>query len=488
MYPRTRIALIVLSLCSSISPTLAAESSKSWPSSADYTEPYQQEALQIHQDTVAMRTALGHGKVPEMAEYLADKFRKAGFASTDVKVIPFEVPGGEVTASLVVRYPGDGSLEKKPVLLMAHMDIVDALPEDWERDPFTLIEEDGYLFGRGSVDDKIGTTLITSAFLRLKREGFVPGRDFIIAFTGDEETGMLNVRVLANQFRSLVDAEFALNADGGGGILSEDGMPLSYTVQTAEKTYASFTFTIRNPGGHSSLPRKDNAIYELADLLKNIQELEFPVRHNATTLRAFELMAETTPDPAGDMMARFAKNPEDAEAAAALSEDPGMVGNLRTTCVATMLNGGHAENALPQSASATVNCRIFPGVEVDAVKQALVEAIDNESVEVEVLGDPRAGPASPLLDEVFGAITRTVHVQYPGLPVVPVQVPYATDGRETRLAGIPTYGTLGIFLWPGEMFAHGLNERVRVKSFYDGLEHWYLLLKDLGAQPETQSD
>ena len=340
--------------------------------SSDYTRDYQKQALEIYRHLISIRSAEGHGNVPELANYLADQFRNGGFDSGDVHVLPQMLSRGEETASLVVRYEGNDSAGREPILLIAHMDVVDALPEDWERDPFTLIEEDGYFFGRGTLDDKFGITTLTTTFLRLKAEGFVPSRDLIIAFSGDEETGMETTQALANDYRELTDAEYVLNADGGGGFLNEDGKAIAFAIQAAEKTFASFEFTIRNPGGHSSMPRKDNAIYELATVLKNVEAHTFPAQTNAVSAAYFEKTGAVTPGPVGDAMRRFANDPSDEEAVAVLSQIPSENGVMRTNCVATMLRAGHAENALPQSATATINCRIFPGVSVESVRRHAV--------------------------------------------------------------------------------------------------------------------
>jgi acetylornithine deacetylase/succinyl-diaminopimelate desuccinylase-like protein len=449
--------------------------------SADYRETYQRQALAIYRDTIAMRTALGHGQVPVMAHYLADRFRDAGFDEDDIHVLPLELPNGEEVASLVVRWRGDGSSGKRPILFAAHMDVVDALPSDWERDPFTLIEEDGYFFGRGTGDDKFGTTILTATFLRMKGEGFVPNRDLIIAFSGDEETGMLTIEDLASTHRELIDAEFALNADSGGGALGTDYAPIAYQVQAAEKTYADFKLVATNPGGHSSRPRADNAIYDLAAALLKIQAFRFPVRYNDITLAYFEQRANAESGMLGAAMRAFAENPEDAEAAEVLARHPSQVGITRTTCVATMLDAGHAENALPQTAAANVNCRLFPGVTVAEVQAKLREVIGNDEIEVRAPATARSAPASPLREDVIDAITKAVHDTYPDLPIIPYMTTGATDGRALRAAGIPTYGTTGSFSRTEDSFAHGLNERVRVKSFYDALEHWKRVITELAA-------
>ncbi|MFK7916050.1 MAG: M20/M25/M40 family metallo-hydrolase [Pseudomonadales bacterium] len=448
--------------------------------SADYKEPYQQQALAIYRQLISYRSAAGHGKVPAVAEFLAEQFRQGGFEARDVQVLPLQLPDGEQTASLVVRYRGDGSLGKKPVLLVAHMDVVDALPEDWERDPFTLIEEDGYFFGRGTLDDKFGITTLTSNFLRMRAAGYVPGRDFVIAFTGDEETGMLTTQSLVKEHRKLTDAEFALNADGGGGQLSEAGQAMQFSVQTAEKTYASFELTVRNPGGHSSAPRKDNAIYQLGGALANIESHEFPVRVSDTTRRFFRNAAEQTEGPVGAAMAQLAANPNDAQAAAVLAEVPSLKGLTRTTCVATMLRAGHAENALPQSATATVNCRIFPGESIESIAQTLEQVSAQDGIEVVTLNDPVASPESPVREDVIAAIRAGVERIHPGTPITPYMAAYGTDGMRIRPAGIPTYGVMSVFMRPENIFAHGLNERVPVRAFFDGLEFWNAVLLHLG--------
>ena len=450
--------------------------------SSDYTELYQEKALEIYRTSIGYRTAAGHGQVPALANYLADEFHAGGFAEEDIHVLPFTTRDGEETAGLVVRYRGDGSSGKKPVLLVGHMDVVDALSEDWERDPFRLVEEDGFFFARGTLDDKFGTTMLTATFLRLKAEGFTPTRDLVIAFTGDEETGMVTTRELVTTHRDLTDAEFALNADAGGGVLNDAGEAAYYLLQAAEKTYATFELTVRNAGGHSSMPRADNAIYEVMDALLKIEGFRFPVRSNDITLQYFEMTAGLNPGELGEAMRRFAENPEDEEAADTLFGNPSQVGITRTTCVATMLRGGHAENALPQSATATVNCRIFPGVEVTDVQATLQRVVGNERVEVRVLDDPLASPASPLRDDVVAVVTEAVHARHPGVPIVPYQAPYGTDGKEIRAAGIPTYGVMGLFMREEDIFAHGLNERAPVRAFYDALEYWPTLLTAVAGQ------
>jgi acetylornithine deacetylase/succinyl-diaminopimelate desuccinylase-like protein len=433
------------------------------------------QALQIYRAIVAYDTSEGAGQIPAMANDLAERFRNGGFPAEDVRTLPL----GE-TAGLLVRYRGDGS-GGRPILLLAHMDVVPARREEWERDPFTLIEEDGFFFGRGSLDNKAGVAQLTSLFLTLRAEGFTPTRDLILWFSGDEETSGATTQALLAEHRALLgEAEFALNSDGGGGQLGADGSAQNYGVQTAEKTYASFTFTARNPGGHSSVPRDDNAIYELGAALGRLRAFQFPAMWNDTTIAAFRAAGAVTPGEEGAAMLRFAQNPGDRRAARTMSRNPHLSTLLRTTCVATMLSGGHAENALPQTASATVNCRIFPGVTVPEV-QAELQAIAGPQIEVALIAPANSSDASPLRPDVMAAVTRAVHAQYPGLVVTPYMSAGATDGLFFRAAGIPTYGVGGIFIRDDDEYSHGLNERVPVDSFYRGLTHWRTLITELAG-------
>lgn len=438
--------------------------------------PHHAKAREIFERVIALHTSAGEGQVPALADYLAGELKAAGIPAADIHLLPF----GE-TASLVARYRGDGS-GGRPIALMAHMDVVTARAQDWQRDPFALTEENGYFYGRGTLDVKNGLVSIVAAFLRLKAEGFVPTRDLIIVFTGDEETTQATTQELVTKHKALVDAEYALNSDGGGGTLDEKtGKALIYNLQTAEKSYASFELTVRNPGGHSSLPRADNAIYELADALKKVQAHRFPVMSNDTTRRFFAVTGENTPGELGAAMRRFAQNPDDAAAADTLWASPTNVGRTRTTCVATLLRGGHAENALPQSATATINCRVFPGVPIESVRAALQEVV-GPAVEVQTLGHPTSSPASALRPDVVAAVTRAVHALHPGIPIVPIQESGATDGLYFRAAGIPTYGVGESFIKDSDVFAHGLDERLPVQSFYDGLEFWHTLVKELAGR------
>jgi acetylornithine deacetylase/succinyl-diaminopimelate desuccinylase-like protein len=435
-------------------------------------------AREVYATVIGFQTSVGLGQVPKMAEYLADQFRSAGFSSADVHIIPF----GE-TASLVVRYRGDGT-GGKPILLNAHMDVVTANRSDWQRDPFKLVEEDGYFFGRGTWDDKIDVTTLTETFLRLKAERFVPKRDLIIAFTGDEETAQATTSDLVKNHRDLIDAEYCLSGDVGQGVLDEStGKASYYQVSGAEKTSVTFEVSVRNPGGHSSKPRRENAIYQLADALKKVQGYQFPVMWNDWTLQGFRAQGPLVGGALGDAMSRFAQNPRDDSAARVLSDSPENVGQIRTTCVATRINGGHANNALPQLAAATVNCRIFPGVSVQEVNETLQRLV-GQGVSVTAPATPIEAEASPFRAELMAAFAKAVHATHPGVPLVPHMEVGASDGAIFRANGIPTYGVQGIFVKLSQDFTHGLDERVPVPALAYGLKHWYTLLKDLGGRRE----
>ncbi len=447
---------------------LAGVASAQAPGEAQRTQ-----AREIYQRIISFDTSVDGAQTPAMAEYLAGLFRAGGFAAADVHVLPLNG-----TAGLVVRYRGNGS-GGRPILLLAHMDVVPALRSDWERDPFTLVEENGFFFGRGTIDNKGAIAQLTSTFLTLRAEGFTPARDLIIWFSGDEETTGATTEALLAQHRALLgEAEFALNSDAGGGQLDGQNRGVAYVLQTAEKTYASFTFTARNPGGHSSQPREDNAIYDLGDALSRLRAFQFPVMWNDTTIESFRNAATVFPGPEGQALRRFAEHPGDRVAARALQRNVSLSSMMRTTCVATMLAGGHAENALPQTASATVNCRVFPGVAVADVIAEL-RAIAGSKVEVTPLGPSNSSDASPLRADVMQATARAVHAIYPNAVVSPYMSAGATDGLFFRAAGIPTYGVGAIFINDNDDFAHGLNERVPVSSFYQGLTHWRVLLSDL---------
>ncbi|MCG6924758.1 MAG: M20/M25/M40 family metallo-hydrolase [Acidobacteria bacterium] len=434
--------------------------------------------LEIYRAIVEVDTSKHTGNTPKVARYLADELVAAGFPRDDVEV----VPSGD-SAYLVARYRGDGSSGARPILFLGHMDVVEAYAEDWERPPFELTRDETYFYGRGTVDNKFGIAQLTSTFIRLKKDGFVPSRDLFLAFSGDEESGMTTTRILAHERPDLAEAEFALNSDAGGGDLDKSGRAVTYNIQAAEKTFVTWEITVRNPGGHSSRPREDNAIYELADALKRIQAYRFPVRSSEMTRSYFRETGRKLGGELGQAMLRFAEDPTDEAAGERLAREPSYVGTTRTTCVATMLRAGHAENALPQSATATVNCRVFPGVPVADVESVLREVVSNEAVEFEMLGDPTESPISELRDDVVAAVSQAVHARYPDVKVIAYMESGGTDGMHFRKAGIPTWAASGIFMDPDEMYAHGLNERVPIEAFYDALDHWSIIIRAL-AGPE----
>lgn len=442
----------------------------------DINSEHAKKTLEIFTRIIGVETSKNLGNVPEVANYLASELRAAGFPAEDIEVVPL----GE-TASLIARYRGDGSSGKAPILLLGHMDVVEALAKDWQRPPFELTKDDTNFYARGSVDNKFGVAQLTSTFIRLKKEGFVPNRDLIIAFSGDEETGMTTTRMLAYERPDLAKAEFALNSDAGGGDLDAEGKPIVYLMQAAEKTYVTWEITVRNPGGHSSRPRPDNAIYDLANAITKIQHYQFPVRWSEMTQTFFEETGEQLGGELGDAMIRFANNPKDKTASDRLAIESSYVGTTRTTCVVTMLQAGHAENALPQSATATVNCRVFPGVPVSAVENALKQVVENDAIEFNQTYEATESPISRLRPDVVAAVKKAVHTRYPDIKVIAYMESGGTDGMHYRKAGIPTWAVSGLFMNPDEMYAHGLNERLPIKAFYDALDHWSIILKELAG-------
>jgi carboxypeptidase PM20D1 len=433
------------------------------------------EARAMFDKIIAFPTVQGRGAVPAMAEYLAGQLKGAGFKPEEIEIRPL----GE-TAALIVRYPAKKGSKKKPVLFLAHMDVVDASAKDWGRDPWVLTEHEGMFYGRGVVDNKYGVLTITQAFMRLRREGFVPDRDLILVFTGDEETTGKTAQMVA---ATLTDAAYALNSDAGGGFRPGGGSRPSYSTQVAEKTYATFEITARNSGGHSSAPRADNAIYDLATALQKLSAYRFPARFNKVTLASFAATAPTLEGKLGDAMKRLVEDPSDAEALAVLESENWISNEMRTTCVATLLKAGHAENALPVSATATVNCRIFPGETVAEVKATLAKVMANDKLEIVVTGEPIESDVSETPDEVTAALKAVLAIRAPGAVPVPYMEAGATDGLYFRAAGIPTIGVGPLFFVPDVDFNyHGNNERLPIAAFDEGLDHYYLLIKALAGK------
>lgn len=429
-------------------------------------------ALDILKTSIGYKTVVGNGQVPAYAEYLKKVLVDAGYAADDIRIEPI----GD-TAALTARYRGTDA-RLKPMLLLGHMDVVEAKREDWERDPFVAIAHDGYLFGRGSVDNKFELSMIVATLAHLKQTGWKPRRDVILALSGDEETSMTTTRHLAARFKNA--AEFALNGDSGGGLLSEEGQPVLYRMEAGEKTYADYLLTVTNAGGHSSRPSKTNAIVQLSRAIERIGAYEFPVETNELTRAYFEASAQNTPGEIGTVMKRYVAHPNDQDAIATLSAEPEYVGQLRTTCVATMISGGHAENALPQRATANVNCRIFPGTSVASVRSTLSEVVADAGVTIAAVDSGSlASPVSPLRADVMAAVNKAVHAQYKALPIVPSMAVGASDGMHFRANGVPTYGVGGLFLKASDDFTHGLNERVPLTAIDGTLAHWESVLRDL---------
>ncbi len=444
--------------------------------SEEIPSPHAQKTLEIFRALIGIESSKNLGNVSKVANYLADELRLAGFPAKDIEVLPLDD-----TVALVVTYSGDGSSDKAPIALLGHMDVVEANPEDWERPPFELTEDDTFFYGRGTRDNKFGVTQLISTFIRLKKEGFVPNRDLIIAFSGDEESTMRTTKMLANEREDLAKAEFALNSDAGGGTLSKSGKAISYNVQAAEKTYVTWDLTVQNPGGHSSRPRPDNAIYDLAQAITKIQAHQFPVRWSEMTLAYFEETGKRKGGELGDAMIRFAHDPNDKKASDRLAIESSYVGFTRTTCVVTMLKAGHAENALAQSATATLNCRVYPGVPVAQVEKTLRKIVENDAIEFKPLDEVTESPISELRPDVMAAVAKAVHARYEGLKIMGYMSSGATDGMHFRNAGIPTLAVGSVFMNPDDNFAHGLNERLPKKTLYDGLDHWSIILKELAS-------
>ena len=411
------------------------------------------------------------------AHAMADALLEAGFPEQDVQVlVPSDAP---TKGNLVARYRGRNS-SLKPILLLAHIDVVEALPEDWSSDlnPFEFLERGDYYYGRGVTDNKDEAAIYIANFIRMRREGFVPDRDIVLALTADEEGGPRNgVEFLLAEHRDLIDAAYALNEGGGG--MERDGRKISNNVQAAEKKFLSFYFTATNPGGHSSVPVEKNAIYDLSQALLAVQAYDFPVMLHAVTEEFFGGSADLVGGEIGEAMRRIVANPADAQAATTLSADPGYNSRLRTTCVATLLEGGHAQNALPQLARANVNCRIFPTHDPAEVQARLQELARPFDVTVEARGSATPSPPSPLTSEVLGPIERVTEQMWPGVKVLPVMSTGATDGLYLRREGIPVYGVSGLFRPMDDNRAHGQDERILIEHFYEGQEFLYRLVKAL---------
>lgn len=433
-------------------------------------------AAGIFEELIRIPSVSGTPETVAAAHAMAERLRAAGFPDEDVHVLE---PLPEV-GILVARYRGTG--ERSPILLLAHLDVVPALSEDWSVPPFELTEKDGWWYGRGAIDNKAGAAMLVANFLRYREEGFVPDRDLFIVLTGDEETNSEAIKwIVSEAGRELIDdPAYALNTDSGGGSI-RDGRESMFGVQASEKVYLSYRLEVTNPGGHSSQPRPDNAINTLAQGLVRLAGHAWPVRLNEVTRAFFERSAALESGPLAEDMRAVAAEPADTAAARRLSASPYLNALLRTTCVATMLEAGHAENALPQTARATVNCRILPGESPDEVEHTLIEVLDDPEIRVERIREPTASPPSPLTEEVLGTIERLVAEMWPGVPVVPTMSTGATDGLYVRNAGIPVYGVAAVFEEVDDQRAHGRDERISVGRFYEALRFWYRMVKEVAA-------
>ena len=429
-------------------------------------------AREIYSDLIAFPSSESRGGSAEIAKYSANRLIDAGFPEKDVEIMG---PSPEAVGVLA-RFRGRG--EREPVVVMAHLDVVEALREDWSMEPFELIEKGGYFYGRGTSDNKAGAAALLANFVRLKREGFEPSRDLIMMLTGDEETNQYSVVYFVNEQRERIDSAFAINTDGGQ-VETDDGKPLAFVVQAAEKVYLTLRVEVTNAGGHSSLPRRDNAIYELAEALLRLQDHEFPVSLNEVTRNYFKQAAQFHDSEMASAMVALAEDRATDDDIARLDSSVQLKTMMRTTCVATQLEGGHAENALPQMAVATVNCRILPQESAELVVASVRRVLANDALRVATVYDAVASPPSPLTPSIMDLITGVTEEMYPGIPVLADMMAGGTDGLYLRNAGIPTYGVSALGQDADDVRAHGRDERVRVNDFYDSVEYWYRLLRAL---------
>ncbi|QJD91169.1 M20/M25/M40 family metallo-hydrolase [Duganella dendranthematis] len=443
--------------------------------------PVQQQMRSIYQELVETNTTNSVGSCTVAAQKMARRLKAGGFKDNELQmIIP---PGGPQKGNLIARLKGDGS--KKPLLLLAHIDVVEAKREDWERDPFKLVEENGMFYARGSSDDKAMAAAFVNNMLLYKKEKLPLKRDIILALTCDEElvpSQFDGAEYLVNHHRALIDAEIALN-EGGGGLLDKDGKPVRHGIQAGEKIYQSFQLEVTNPGGHSSAPFKDNAIYHLADGLSRLGQFSFPFKLSPVTRAYYERMSTIEKGQVAQDMKAILQDPPDQAALERLyAVSPVHNSTVRTTCVATKVDAGHADNALPQRARATVNCRILPGEPIAEVQATLQRVVADDKIKITRIGDGVDGPMPPMTPVLMAAVEDISNAMWPGVPVVPTMSTGGTDGRFLNNAGIWTYGVSGMFHGPEGSGAHGLNEHIRVKSLYDGQEYLYRLGKRLATE------
>ena len=476
--PSARVGRRVLVLATVVAAVLVTPVLRSGPGAQPATlVPHQLLLREIYQELIEINTTNSVGDNTKAAEAMARRLIAAGFPAADVQVLAPAPRKG----NMVARLRGTGG--RRPLLLLAHLDVVEANPEDWSVDPFKLLERDGYFYGRGTTDDKAMAAAFVANLIRYRQEGFVPDRDLIVALTADEEGGGHNGVVwLLKEHRALIDADLAIN-EGGDGAL-KNGQRVSNGVQASEKIFQSYRLEVTNKGGHSSLPVKDNAIWHLAGGLARLADFDFPVNLDAVNRQFFEWVATRAGGSLGDdirAVARGERNPEVVARVAAMG--PVINSRLRTTCVPTRLEGGHADNALPQTARAIVNCRVLPYENEEDVRQTLVRVLANDKITVTPTNRFFPSPASPLTPEIVGAVERVTQSLWPGVPVVPLMQTGATDSRYLRTAGIPAYGTSGMFGDIDDIRAHGRDERMLVRSLYEGQEYLYRLVKALSSRP-----
>lgn len=435
-------------------------------------ETEQQLAREIYKQFVEIQSGFSTGSTTPLVEAAAKRLKEAGFSADDI----FIGGANPNKANLVVRYHGTG--EQKPILLLAHTDVVEAKRADWSMDPFKMVEKDGYFYGRGTLDDKAQAALWIANLIQYKREGFKPKRDIIVALTADEEgnSPYNGIQWLIKNHKNKIDAEFALNEGGWGDQL--DGKKISQNVQVSEKYILNFRMEVTNKGGHSSLPTQDNAIYSLAGALERLSKLNFPLKTNEVTKAYFNKMAVNETGTVKKDMLDASKNSQQAMQHLAESSTQWNA-ILRTTCTPTLLEGGHAMNALPQLAAVTINCRVMPDESPEMVEQTLIKTINDPIVQVKRLDELSNGPSSPLSPALLKTVSALTQEFWPSVPTIPVMVTGATDGRFLRAAGIPTYGIMGLFFERNDIRAHGRDERISVQSFYEGQAFLYELVKEL---------
>lgn len=466
---RSRLTLVPFVLCMLLAPF----------ASAQQLTPIQNELRDIYRELVEINTTDSSGSCTLAAQAMAARLRAAGFPASDMQIIV--PPGNAKKGNLVARYKGTGA--KKPLLLLAHIDVVEVKLEDWKRDPFKLAEEDGRFHARGAAADKAMAAAFVANLIRYRRESFRPERDLVVALTCDEEiipSDFNGVQYLLKNHRGLLDAELALN-EGGGGQLDKAGQRVRLSIQAGEKVFQSYRLEVTNSGGHSAQPRKDNAIYHLAGGLARLGAFDFPPKLLPVTRAYFEKLSGILSGQVSADIKAMLREPPDEAAIARLSLNPSYNAQLRTTCVATMANAGEATNALPQLAQAVVNCRVLPGDSVAEVQSALMRVLANEKISVKPMGEATLSPPSPLTAMIMGPVQSIAAQMWPGVPLVPSMSAGATDSRFLNNAGIPAYGISGMFNNPETSNIHGSNESLPVRSLYEGQEFLYRLVRALAG-------